>query len=684
MMSAKSSLRSAKREAGACAVCNLSRSAFVAAAIIATVVVAPLPAFAQDAEAAKVTYVDHIQPIFRQHCFSCHGPDTQKNDLALHNYASAMTGGASGEVVFAGDADGSYLWQLVNHDAEPAMPPGGNKLPQTELDLIKAWIMGGLLEKGDSVARKSNKPAVAAFTPSADNRPEGDPAMPQGVSRDPVIEAPQQGAAVAIATSPWAPLAAVGASFQVSLYHTDTGELLGVLPFTEGSPFVLRFTRDGGLLMVAGGRPAALGVVALFDVKTGKRLTTVGDELDAVMAADVSPNHGLVAMGGPRKIVRVHRVADGSQAYEITKHTDWITAAEFSPDGKFLLTADRSGGMWLWDAETGRERGELRGHAEQVTSVSWRGDSAVVATASEDDTVRLWQIDGVQIKSWGAHGGGAASVQFAREGHLVSAGRDQRVRTWQSDGAAIKDLAGMEDLALSARFTHDGKRIVAADLRGNVQVIDAESGSVALTLDPTPPSIEARFAALEAEVGKIRLAAQQSGEQAASAEQLLASAQSALDQARAAVEQRRKEQADSQMQLAAIEQQLAAVSAERTARQGASATIVEQLAALRTELEAAAAGAAAATSQQEASAAAVAQQQAVIGELNDQIAKLRETLQQAKEQLATLDATRSSQEDEAAAATARVDELAAQIAELERSQAELKAIEDLRVKYDRE
>lgn len=647
-------------------------------------VIAPLPASAQDAEAAKVTYADHVQPIFRQHCFSCHGPDTQKNDLALHNYASAMTGGASGEVVFAGDADGSYLWQLVNHDAEPAMPPGGNKLPQAELDLIKAWITGGLLEKGDSVARKSNKPAVAAFTPTADNRPEGDPSMPQGVSHEPVIEAPQQGAAVAIATSPWAPLAAVGAPFQASLYHADTGELLGVLPFTEGSPFVLRFTRDGSLLMVAGGRPAALGVVALFDVKTGKRLTTVGDELDAVMAADVSANHALAAMGGPRKIVRVYRVADGSLAYEITKHTDWITAIEFSPDGKFLVTGDRSGGMWLWDAETGRERGELRGHAEQITSVSWRGDSGVIASASEDDTVRLWQTDGAQIKSWGAHGGGAASVQFAREGQLVSAGRDQRVKTWQADGAAIKDLAGMEDLALTARFTHDGKRIVAADLRGNVQVIDADSGSVALTLDPTPPSIATRFAALEAEVAQIRLAAQQSGEQAAAAEQALASAESALAQARAAVEQRRKEQSDSQTRLAAIEQQLAAVAAEREARQTADGALSEQLAKLRADLAAAEAGAAAAATEQEQSAAAVAEQQSEIAALNDQIAKLREALQQAKDQLAELDAARSAKEDEAGAATARVDELAGQIAELERREAELKAIEDLRVKYDLE
>src|SRR5262245_33691553 len=147
----------------------------------------------------KTTYVDHVQPIFRQRCFACHGPDTKKNDLGLDTYASAIKGGASGEVLSAGDPEGSHLWMLVNHDIEPHMPPNADKLPQAELDVIKAWIAGGLLEKGDSVARKSTKPAVAAFKASADNKPAGEPAMPQGLLREPVVHAPHQGAPTSLA-----------------------------------------------------------------------------------------------------------------------------------------------------------------------------------------------------------------------------------------------------------------------------------------------------------------------------------------------------------------------------------------------------------------------------------------------------------------------------------------------------
>ena len=69
-----------------------------------------------------------------------------------------------------------------------------------------------------------------------------------------------------------------------------------------------------------------------------------------VLAADISADGKLVALGGPGKIVKVFSVADGKQLYEIKKHTDWITALEFSPDGTRLATGDRAGGIHLWEA----------------------------------------------------------------------------------------------------------------------------------------------------------------------------------------------------------------------------------------------------------------------------------------------------------------------------------------------
>src|SRR5260370_3225641 len=76
------------------------------------------------------------------------------------------------------------------------------------------------------------------------------------LSLEPVVHTSHGNAVTALASSPWAPLMAVAGQRQVLLYHSDTLELLGVLPFPEGVPYVLKFSRNGSPLL-AGGRPGA-------------------------------------------------------------------------------------------------------------------------------------------------------------------------------------------------------------------------------------------------------------------------------------------------------------------------------------------------------------------------------------------------------------------------------------------
>lgn len=447
--------------------------------------------------AEKVTFEAHVKPILRQHCAGCHNQDDAASDFAADSYDATLAGGAGGDVVAAGDADGSRLWRLVNHDEEPVMPPGGDKLPEEQLRVLRAWIEGGLLRDANSKPAARKTPAVAAVAPSDLGKPIGEPAMPRGVFRQPVVTAASVGPIDALATSRWAPLVAVPWQRQVSLYHSEKRWLLGVLPYLEGVPRVVRFSRDGSLLLVAGGREASLGTAALFDVATGARLVTVGDEVDTVLAADLSPDNALIAIGGPKKKVRVYRVADGSLAYTCAKHTDWITAVQFSPDGELLATADRSAGLRLWQAQAGHERGDLRGHKAAIPSLSWRGDGGLLASASEDGTARLWSPEGAAVKSWNAHDGGALSIDFASDGRLVTAGRDRRVKLWKPDGGLLGELARTPDVALAAAFTHDAKSVVVSDWLGKVRVVSIEGEEVLGRLIANPLSLEDRLASAE-------------------------------------------------------------------------------------------------------------------------------------------------------------------------------------------
>lgn len=528
-------------------------------AVVCGGVVAAASRVVAEESPAQVTYQDDVRPIFQQHCFACHSQDDRNSDLALDNYNDVMVGGAGGEVVAGGDADGSRLWMLVTHQDAPEMPPGGDKLPQDQLDVIRTWIDAGLLKDAGSKPKRKKLADVGGFKPSADNRPQGEPAMPESIFREPLVYTSRAGAVDAAAVSPWAPLAAIAGLRQVSLYHTGSGELLGILPYPEGMPRSIRFSRNGSLLLVGGGWPAQLGNAALYDVKTGARLAVVGEETDEVLAADISPDHSLVALGGPKKVVRVYRVADGSLAYEIRKHTQWITALQFSPDGALLATADRGGGLYLWDAPTGNERGELRGHSELVTEVSWRADSKALASASEDDTVRLWQVDGKQIKSWGAHGGGTLSVDFAADGTLATAGRDRLVKLWTVDGKHIKDLVQLDDVALIARVAHDGKLVLGSDWTGRAQLFDAATGEPQSVLPANPLTLQMRVAAAAARLEKTEIAKQEADErlqdltaQFTQAESAVGNFQQRREEAAQAAEQLNQQRVEAAAQLASL------------------------------------------------------------------------------------------------------------------------------------
>lgn len=444
---------------------------------------------------AKVTYQEHVSAIFRNRCGSCHNGDKQKGGLNLELYGSVMQGGGSGAVIEPGNPDESTLLQLIMHKEEPKMPPNSPKIPDAEIATIRAWIEGGALEASGSVAAIKTKPKFEfKLDPSAMGKPSGEPAMPVGLTTEPSVVSPRSTAVIAMAASPWAPLVAVGGHKQVLLYRSTDNHLMGVLPFPEGTIHVLKFSRNGDLLLAGGGRGGQSGLAIVWDVKTGKRVFEIGKEYDAVLAADISPDHGQVAIGGPSKILRVYNTADGQLMYEAKKHTEWVTAIEFSPDGVLLASGDRNNGLLVWEAATGREFFDLRGHGAAITDISWRLDSNVVASSSEDGTVRIWEMEnGGQIKGWGAHGGGVASVRFGKDGRLVTAGRDRVPRLWDQNGGKQRDFEPFNDLALEAVFTHDASAIVAGDWSGEVRVLDIKDGKRLANLAANPAPLAVRL-----------------------------------------------------------------------------------------------------------------------------------------------------------------------------------------------
>lgn len=452
----------------------------------------------------KITFDDHVFPIFESKCLNCHNPDKKKGDLDLSTYTGTMAGSSGGKVALAGDGGSSKLYTVTVHTEEPVMPPEGDKIAKKDADIIRAWIDGGLLENIGSKAQKKKRPAFSlAAVPTSNKRPEGPPPMPKDLLLEPVMVAARSTVINDMDASPWAPLIAVTGQRQVLLYNTDTLSLAAVLPFPKGRPETVSFHPSGKYLLAGGGIGGKSGSTKVWDVVTGKLMMEAGKEFDSVMAADLRADLGGIALGGPSRLIKLWDTQAGEQIKSIKKHTDWLISLAYSYDGILLATGDRNNGVQVWEAATGNEFHSLRGHQKSIVDVKWRADSNLLATASEDGQVIFWDMNsGKQIKKASAHGGGVLAMDYALSGDIVTSGRDRKVKLWKPDLGLKKELPAFTEMITEVAFSHDAKRVFAADWNGKIQVWDTTTYKQVGTLNPNPPQIADRLVSLQADKDK--------------------------------------------------------------------------------------------------------------------------------------------------------------------------------------
>jgi WD40 repeat protein len=71
-------------------------------------------------------------------------------------------------------------------------------------------------------------------------------------------------------------------------------------------------------------------------------------------------------------------------------HTMRVFSAQFSPDGKKIVTASPDNTAKIWDAVTGNILADLRGHTGPLQTAQFSPDGKKIVTASFDHTAKIW------------------------------------------------------------------------------------------------------------------------------------------------------------------------------------------------------------------------------------------------------------------------------------------------------
>ena len=125
-------------------------------------------------DGSDLAFARDIQPILSEHCYPCHGPDSQqrKADLRLDLPENAFLARDHGRVITPEDPERSLLIQRIeSNDPEERMPPPSSNrvLTRQQKQRLRKWIETG----APYDSHWAWDPPVALLFPSRTATPDG-------------------------------------------------------------------------------------------------------------------------------------------------------------------------------------------------------------------------------------------------------------------------------------------------------------------------------------------------------------------------------------------------------------------------------------------------------------------------------------------------------------------------------
>ena len=210
----------------------------------------------------------------------------------------------------------------------------------------------------------------------------------------------------------------------------------------------------------------------------------------ALREGNGNPELGLLIAIEAEKVADTYEVHDAMQQLlkasgalgvggVLRGHESPVNSAQFSPDGKSIVTASDDHTARVWDVATGKEITVLSGHEGAVFSARFSPDGKQIVTAGDDQTARVWDVATGKEITVLRHDDSLLGARFSPDGkQIVTTSRDKNARVWDAaTGQELATLRGHADWVIRAQFSPDGKSIVTASLDKTARVWDAATGT---------------------------------------------------------------------------------------------------------------------------------------------------------------------------------------------------------------
>lgn len=158
-----------------------------------------------------------------------------------------------------------------------------------------------------------------------------------------------------------------------------------------------------------------------------------------------------------------------------------IFFADYSPDGKYIVTTGSDNNIILWNTQAGTIYRTLAGLKKRTNAAAFTQDGKTLITAGEDYLITIWNPNTIEVvATLRGHKWAVKTIDISPDNKLLaSGGEDRYILIWDiANRLLLRKLTGHKKAVNSIMFSHDGKKLISGSADKTLKQWDVSTGSL--------------------------------------------------------------------------------------------------------------------------------------------------------------------------------------------------------------